>query len=513
MIIASQVNANTFYCDSEATGKNDGTSWIDAWTDIVAAVTLLSPGDTLFVSGGTESKTYYVAESIVPASGVSGNVVTIQTGQDEGHNGMVIIDGKDIVGKLIDVRNTDFMTISGNVDGNRHMTIQNWGGEGEQGFSFAFNGWGGVIAGVTIDHVNVINDDLECTDETCETRPELKTCVYFTRATDFTTIKNSYFDGCVKMAIYINYDTPTDYDQLYVKDNIIKGYKNLNGEGGPDLIAGARGVTVSGNIMYYEVHENAEFEPIHPAEDGVQIIGYSGTEGNAYTKVFNNIMYDISNSMIRADALTNCEVGVCPFNEIQIYNNLIYMTDDFGYPRAIEILLSGHNINVYNNTIAGFARYNGIVIRKWQDDVGLSIKNNILLDSPLTIDSAGEDLSLLDINNNLFIKSDGSIGDYFLYNRTNRTRTYLSQDIDLYNSEKNFSFVDYTKSETNSDFHLAATANMAIDTGVDLSGYFTTDIDGRRRSKPFDLGAYEFFDKRKIAALTSSLLFLINSDE
>lgn len=48
------------------------------------------PGDTIYISGGTVSKTYNGGFAR-PKSGTPGNVITISTGQDAGHTGVVII--------------------------------------------------------------------------------------------------------------------------------------------------------------------------------------------------------------------------------------------------------------------------------------------------------------------------------------------------------------------------------------------------------------------------------------
>lgn len=492
LLLPTDLLAATYYCDNTATGNNDGTSWTDAWTDLVNAVTMLSAGDTLYISGGSTSKTYSISAQLEPSSGTSGNLVTIKTGQDSGHNGTVIIDGGDTVETIWYVRNSDYVTISGNVNGERHMTVQNWGGAGSESYSYAFNGYGGIIAGVTVDHVNVINDDITCPISDCSTRPEFKVGFYYTRAEDGTAITNNYIDGCIKATITMNYnDTVPGYDQLFVQNNIVKGYKNDLGYGGPDFIAGARGVTISGNTVYYEIATDAEYDPTHAAEDGVQIIGYADEDGPVYTKVYNNVIIGISNAFIRVDALLNGTTGLYrDVDEIQIYNNLMYVNDTFGLPRGIEWDgRNGSNVNIYNNTLVGFSNYTGIHISKNDgDDVAINIENNILVDSKINISYTSGDVDELNVDNNLIILSDGQYGDYRYTDKGDYSYVFLTQTNDPYDSELDFDFVD----SENNDYRLASTATMAIGTGADLSAIFTTDITGATRSVPWDLGVYKY---------------------
>lgn len=64
------------------------------------------------------------------------------------------------------------------------------------------------------------------------------------------------------------------------------------------------------------------------------------------------------------------------------------------------------------------------------------------------------------------------------------------------------------------DFRLRL-GSSAINTGVDLSSIFTTDITGATRQIPFDIGAYEFlgvlFIGNKLFNLSSSSMFNVGN--
>ena len=107
------LNAQTiWYVDRDATGSANGTSWANAWTSISSSnqasggvnYASLSPGDTIYVSGGTDSTLYATrtdgyAERIYPSgSGItyaSGNPVVIAPAWQSGHNGGVYFGARD----------------------------------------------------------------------------------------------------------------------------------------------------------------------------------------------------------------------------------------------------------------------------------------------------------------------------------------------------------------------------------------------------------------------------------
>ena len=89
------------YVDNQATGANDGSSWKNAWPSIEAIEwDLVQPGDTLFISGGKQSRVYDET-LVVGQSGTAEKPLFITKGREEGHKGKVVINGNLSKSRLV----------------------------------------------------------------------------------------------------------------------------------------------------------------------------------------------------------------------------------------------------------------------------------------------------------------------------------------------------------------------------------------------------------------------------
>ena len=151
-----------WYVDNAASGSGDGASWTNAWktfSDIVWEGPGVKAGDTLYISGGSASKTYTNSWS-VGASGTPTRPITIAIdATNPNHNGVVIFDYDhlgDHAGPVIAIAcPASYITFNGNVGGSCHFAINNLRDIGD---SFATVGiYGDSTAGVIVDSIASTN--------------------------------------------------------------------------------------------------------------------------------------------------------------------------------------------------------------------------------------------------------------------------------------------------------------------------------------------------------------------
>jgi hypothetical protein len=112
-------SAANHYVDKDAGGANNGTSWSNAWESFGSINWgSVGAGDTIYISGGSSSKTY--SETLyVGADGASGNPLVITPGTDPGHGGDVILDGLGSLSHGVDIDGDDYVSTSITVRRNR----------------------------------------------------------------------------------------------------------------------------------------------------------------------------------------------------------------------------------------------------------------------------------------------------------------------------------------------------------------------------------------------------------
>ncbi|MCH9028403.1 MAG: T9SS type A sorting domain-containing protein [Bacteroidetes bacterium] len=143
-LFLSTISATDYYVDKDATGNNNGSSWQNAWQSFSSiSWGSINPGDVIYISGGSSSKTYFETLNI-GAAGSNGNNIVITKGIDAGHNGEVIIDGGNSRTHCVDFGpSNDYVTVS-------YLTMKNPSGD----VIDMEGGWGGSYGNYT--HVNPI---------------------------------------------------------------------------------------------------------------------------------------------------------------------------------------------------------------------------------------------------------------------------------------------------------------------------------------------------------------------
>ncbi|MCH7770919.1 MAG: hypothetical protein IIA49_07870, partial [Bacteroidetes bacterium] len=110
-ISLGSISATDYYVDKDASGANNGTSWNNAWQSFSSINwSVLGGGDTMYISGGTTSKTY-TEQLTIGASGTNGNQLVITKGISSGHNGEVIINSSYSTTYAIFIESKNYVTL------------------------------------------------------------------------------------------------------------------------------------------------------------------------------------------------------------------------------------------------------------------------------------------------------------------------------------------------------------------------------------------------------------------
>ncbi len=334
-----------WYVDNQATGTNNGTSWANAWTSfakIVWGATGVKAGDTLYISGGSSSQTYN--ERISPKiSGTAGMPITIQVGQDYGHNGKVIIDlNYDIAkGSGIYISGTSFIKVSGQVGTSNNCNIL-----------VTRSYYNGISLAGSVQNIEVSYVEATGNGYIAATHGIL---VSVTQQPNIGAIHH-----CI---IHDNYD---DEVWLYASANggtasAFGAFLFYNNEI-YDWHADAVKMTLGGVDFYNNIiRDRGIYKRDHP--DGIQF-------WSSFVRISNNTMYNFirtdtdinANSYIRYNPGDQYTGDLNP-RYVYIYNNVFYETrapQAAGmYFRGIEIAMSPatlqsiNYIYVVNNTIQG----------------------------------------------------------------------------------------------------------------------------------------------------------------
>jgi hypothetical protein len=185
--------AGSHYVDNAAIGANNGSSWNDAWESFADINwNKVSPGDIIYVSGGSDSKSY-PDTLIIRKSGTSGKRIKITVGTDTGHNGKVIIDGSNKRAMAIYIGASDWIEVDG-------FTIRNQVYDGVSRASIYLNGSdNSIVRNMDIIHTQTWG-------------------IYVSKSSNTLIANNSTWTG------YIN--QPYQTDGIYIqfgRDNIIDG--------------------------------------------------------------------------------------------------------------------------------------------------------------------------------------------------------------------------------------------------------------------------------------------------
>jgi hypothetical protein len=468
LFIVSITYSENLYVDNQAGGLNNGTSWQNAWesfTDINWATII--PGDTIYISGGSSSKTYNETLQI-GTSGINGSQIVIKTGQISGHNGIVVIDAQDVRNNCVYLRN--YVTLDGEVNGNISILCEN---SVQNGIVTQRNSRGIITRYVEVkdcgnsSRMNGIEyiGSQGCVVEYCFVHGSYQDGVKFTSAS------GTWGSNVIRFSrVYDNHDDGVSgEDGIDIHDNIIHYQGITQATGHPD------GIQTMGN--YIRIWNNE----IYDNETQGVILSFNRIS-SGHVRIYNNIFYQTAESSsiaryarginVRSTAVANI------IEDVIIANNIFV---DFNFsgvevsPNPATNISTSNPIRIYNNIF-----YNLYLI-------GGNLKYAIVCEggAPYNPDNLLIDYNLL---------RDGSNGGSLIMwkGTTYTNEQFHSAGLGQSNGQISGdpSFLLYSQ-YGNNDYHLMS-GSSAIDAGITLDTYFTMDKDGNLRSAIWDLGPYEY---------------------
>lgn len=483
LLLFFTVNAQTiWYVDRDATGSANGTSWANAWRTISSSnqtsggvnYASLSPGDTIYVSGGSDSTLYrdppdITAHRIYPSGGgityASGNPVVIAPAWQSGHNGEVYIGAKNNnTDWILEIHNISNIKLTGfNFIDNRtanYGTMLYLGGDGVDGLSIQ-------DSLITIDNCHIVGN-------------ALASLVYLSGYK--ITIKNCLIEQ-------------PENDLLNDQDPI-----GMSGGKGGHTIDGCTIIMRNGN----------EFTDAH--RDGIQIsnVGYNVPAGvRPQITISNTLIIDTNpngvswNNMVYAyiwSGLSDCRLLF--YNNIFVNRKINSTVGGLGLGRYYESFPYPEHNSIFflNNTIISKGT-NGGMFTAWAVDT-LVMKNNLFIkDSTssniLNIENgvALWNAVVKDIDYNHYARYGGTSGVFAVVGDNKTWGEWQADGFDTHSSSGNSTTVTFDNKYglDKSDYY----TTTGRDLGFDLSNeypFLQYDILGNPRTGAWDMGSLEYQD-------------------
>lgn len=309
------LNAQPFYVDNVNSGNGNGASWATAWSSFSNINwNAISPGDTIYISGGSTSKTYF-EQLTIGKSGASQNPIVITKGKDSGHNGTVLIDG-NYQRYGVSSNGRSYITIE-----NLHFDRNNQSLRIRNGSYFTVkNLRANIRVGRGIHWENISNGLIS----NCQVATDIGAYNHQTDAIYLQFGDNNQVDKC-NVVINNNHPTPhSDGIQLYKETNptISNNYIEQNVTNALDN----NGIWSSTCYGTYTIYNNVIYTPY--AQQFFNTFGYLEFEANARLRIYNNtfiggnspnvLMIDDGDAIIK----NNIFVGNYPGKGVHLGNNL-----------------------------------------------------------------------------------------------------------------------------------------------------------------------------------------------
>jgi hypothetical protein len=505
-------SGNHWYLKPDAAGlsSNTGTSWAHAWTNagqVVWGGSGVKAGDTLWIGSGVDTNRLNIQ-----ASGTATNYIRIWMTTDPDHAG----SGYTMTGPQgrISINSNDYLWLRGantnagaplslshgvtnavlttNLPPMIHWTVQ-------QTNVNTVGSLGQNCEGVIIEFIEFDGSP----DGTTVASQDGNTAIAF-NGTDMTGtnwIRYCYIHDMGQDGISGNNSPRASINELIIENNYITRL-------GDDGIEWSGGATVRGNRIQKTTGQNGHPDAIQCPHDYWHIEGniigdfntgliYGGTRHytNRYFYAINNFLYmQDTNATQHPIQAINMDQTLLEYGALTNY----YFSD---------IVISGNTIVNCNGGISFANRFaigtstngNGQPYTNWLNIAGLKMENNVFVGAS---NATSVGMSMKGLGHEGIIYTDTPV----IRNNILSGNTSVRQVI--WNGVTYADIVGYTaasghgtgnstnqpafKAVSSGDYSPGASDTMLIDAGLDLSAYFTSDITGRDRDLPFDIGAFEY---------------------
>jgi hypothetical protein len=430
-----------WYVDKKANGLNNGANWTNAWESFSNINwKSVSAGDTIFISGGTDSTVYNETLTIRNSGNTSGKIV-ITKGLSFGHNGKVVIDGENSRENCINFNYSQYVTIS-------YIKCKN------------------------SSDIDIKMRTSNCTVSHCE--------IYHTEGSMSIEMRN----GHNNIIEYVKADeSPTPVNSFAGDGDFMQC------AGGGNNIFRYNNITLRDEVV--DDHCDALQFYFSNIPDETPING-------GKWEIYGNIIHHTDTKVYNAQGIyiEGLDSGILDNTNWYIYDNLIIL------PYAMDgITIRNNNLKakIYNNTVyqgsgaksAGFWIYS-----KFTTSIdSILIKNNIFYSASKKMHPVNIGIALeagCEISNNLIYSPNRSPVQYLdrdlslsIWNAFPFVRTDIAGD-PLFNNISKL------------DFELRL-GSQAIDAGINLGSPFNIDLLGRQRPQTgsWDLGCYEISGNNK----------------
>lgn len=312
--------------------------------------------------------------------------------------------------------------------------------------------------------------------------------LHFENCTNLTLTNNRLQPYCWRGIYIVGYDGSTQRN-IVIRDNDISDVAigisvatALNGS----LTTVIDNVEISGN----RIHDFTSMIVNNVHADGIQIWAtvLAGTTSSVSGTICNNTFFgSVVRSSAEGKAAMTAWIYLAGDNgDFSVYNNALSYSDLPSTENLFEALISvrgnaAGSTQIYNNTLNGtHPGVSAAVLVEQSQNV--TIKNNILRGMQYCYYLDGVPGFASDYN--VFHSTSGATGVGYL---NGVWMTFLQwQGL---GNDVNVSIDDPLLVEPPYDLHLQSNS-PALGTGVNLPEVFTTDLDGRARTVPWDKGAY-----------------------